>query len=172
MRIVEAYRENGRVRQRIIAELGRRDILAGMLAKLRRLLEGGTATTQDTAELPVALHTYSWGPLLVARRLFEELNLWELFDRLLGGDPRVRWADRAFVLIANHMIHPSIEHALVDWLETDFLCDRQGKRFLPKWHQHGRVRVDDRQLDGWNRSLDKLLEAKAQIETALYAAVT
>ncbi len=40
VRVVEAYRENGKVKQRVIADLGRKDVLAALLPKLRRVLEG------------------------------------------------------------------------------------------------------------------------------------
>jgi transposase len=39
---------------------------------------------------------------------------------------------------------------------------------VPQWFQRGRVRVHHRQLDAWYRTLDRLLAAKANIETALY----
>lgn len=168
LRVVEAYRENGKVKQRIIADLGRRDLLAAMLPKLRRILEGTPTIEGEQGDDIKILDSFSWGPLLVVRRLFEQLGLWELFDRFLGRTAEVAWTDRAFVLIASRMIHPSSEHGLAGWLETDFFCDRQGRRFLPRWHQRGRVRVDDRQLDGWYRTLDKLLAAKEDIEAALY----
>ena len=35
-------------------------------------------------------------------------------------------------LIANRLIRPSSEHGLAGWLETDFVCDRQGRRFVPR----------------------------------------
>jgi transposase len=168
LRVVEAYRENGKVKQRIIADLGRRDLLAAMLPKLRRILEGTPTIEGEHSDDIKVLDSFSWGPLLVVRQLFEQLGLWELFDRLLGRTRSVAWADRAFVLIASRMIHPSSEHGLAGWLETDFFCDRQGRRFLPQWHQRGRVRVEDRQLDGWYRTLDKLLAAKEDVERALY----
>ena len=43
VRIVEAYREDGKVKQRVIADLGRKDVLAGLLPKLQRLLAGDNA---------------------------------------------------------------------------------------------------------------------------------
>jgi transposase len=168
LRVVEAYRENGKVKQRIIADLGRRDLLAAMLPKLRRILEGTPRIEGEHEQEIKILDSFSWGPLLVVRQLFEQLGLWELFDRLLAGAAPVGWADRAFVLIASRMIHPSSEHGLAEWLETEFFCDRQGRRFLPRWHQRGRVRVEDRQLDSWYRTLDKLVGAKGEIESALY----
>jgi len=57
---------------------------------------------------------------------------------------------------------------LAGWLETDFVCDRRGRRFVPHWHQHKRVRVHFRQLEAWYRTLDQLVAAKEQIELALY----
>ena len=72
------------------------------------------------------------------------------------------------MLVANRLIAPASEHGLAGWLETDFVCDRQGRRFVPHWHQHKRVRVHPRQLDAWYRTLDQLLAAKDQIEVALY----
>jgi transposase len=169
LRVVQAYRENGKVKQRIIAELGRRDVLSALLPSLRRILEG-TSKQEGQGDNDVdILETFGWGPLLVARKLFEELGLWDLFDRLLGKTTSVPWTDRAFVLIANRLIHPSSEHGLAGWLETDYFCDREGRRFVPRWRRRGRVRVHDQQLDSWYRTLDRLLDAKEDIETALYA---
>jgi transposase len=168
LRVVEAYREEGKVKQRIIADLGRRDLLAAILPNLRRILEG-TPKLEGQEENDVdILDTFTWGPLLVVRRLFEELGLWDLLDRLFGKTSSVNWADRAFVLIAGRLIHPSSEHGLAGWLETDYFCDREGRRFVPRWRQRGRVRVHDQQLDSWYRTLDHLLAAKEDIERGLY----
>ena len=72
------------------------------------------------------------------------------------------------MLVANRLIAPTSEHGLAGWLETDFVCDRKGRRFIPHWHQRRRVRVHPRQLDAWYRTLDQLHAAKDQIEVALY----
>ncbi len=77
-------------------------------------------------------------------------------------------ADRAFVLITSRMIHSSGEHGLALWLETDFVGDREGRRFVPRRNQRGRVRVDERQIDSGYRTLDTLLAAKGEIGSALY----
>ena len=168
LRVVEAYRENGKVKQRIIADLGRRDLLAAVLPNLRRILEGTPKLQgQEDTEVHI-LETFGWGPLLVVRKLFEELGVGDLLDRLLGKRTAIPWADRAFVLIASRLIHPSSEHGLAGWLEADYFCDREGRRFVPRWRTRGRVRVHDQQLDSWYRTLDHLLEAKDDIERALY----
>lgn len=168
VRVVEAYREDGKVKQRVVADLGRKDLLIEVLPKLRKLLAGEKASQDtDPAELHVS-DAANWGPLLVVRTLFDQLGLGNILDQYLGRAKDVPFADRAFVLIANRLIAPASEHGLAGWLETDFVCDRKGRRFIPHWHQRGRVRVHPRQLDAWYRTLDQLHEAKDRIEVALY----
>jgi transposase len=53
-------------------------------------------------------------------------------------------------------------------LETDYVCDRVGRRYLPHWKQQGRVRVDLTVLQAWYRTLDHLIINQAKIELALY----
>ena len=139
IRIVEAYREDGKVKQRVVADLGRKDLLTEVLPKLRRLLVGDT--DEEPADL-AALHVgeaATWGPVLVVRALFDQLGLWAILDQHLGKAKGVPFADRAFALVANRLIAPASEHGLAGWLETDFVCDRKGRRFLPHWHRRRRV---------------------------------
>ena len=168
VRVVEAYREGGKVKQRVVADLGRKDLLVEILPKLRRLLTGEDVSAADGLPEPRVGDASTWGPILAVRALFDQLGLWEILDQHLGQAKEVPFADRAFVLIANRLISPASEHGLAGWLETDFVCDRQGRRFIPDWHQRGRVRVHHRQLDAWYRTLDQLHAAKEKIEVALY----
>lgn len=176
VRVVEAYREDGKVKQRTIADLGRKDVLTALLPQLQRLLlgqsrsggepaSGGALASGDIDVLEAA----TWGPVLVVRALFEQMGLWQIFDELLGkAKEGPSYSDRAFVLLANRLIRPASEHGLARWLETDFVCDRQGRRFLPHWHTHKRVKVHFRQLRAWYRTLDRLIVAKGKIEVCLY----
>ena len=168
VRVVEAYRDNGKVKQRTVADLGRMDLLAEMFPKLKRLLgyDGDSKTPRDN-DLDI-LDASTWGPVLAVRALFDQLGLWTILDKALGKAKGVPFADRAFVLIANRLTRPASEHGLAGWLETDFVCDRRGRRFVPHWHQHKRVRVHFRQLEAWYRTLDQLVAAKEQIELALF----
>ena len=168
VRVVEAYREGGKVKQRVVADLGRKDLLLQVLPKLRRLLAGETAGEAGNPADPHVGDASNWGPVLVIRALFGQLGLWEILDQHLGHAKGVPFTDRAFVLIANRLIAPASEHRLAGWLETDFVCDRKGRRFLPHWHQRRRVRVHPRQLDAGYRTLDQLYAAKDRIEVALY----
>ena len=167
VRLVEAYRDNGKVKQRTLADLGRKDLLVEILPKLQRFL-GGDRADAGEAEDPDILDASTWGPVLAVRALFDQLGLWTILDAALGKAKGVPFADRAFVLVANRLIRPASEHRLAGWLETDFLCDRRGRRFVPNWHQHKRVRVHFQQLEAWYRTLDQLVAAKEKIEVALY----
>ena len=168
VRVVEAYREDGKVKQRVVADLGRKDLLVEILPKLRRLLAGDDGTNDPDLAEPHLGDASNWGPILAVRALFDELGLWEILDQHLGRAKGVPFTDRAFVLVANRLIAPTSEHGLAGWLETDFVCDRKGRRFVPHWHQRRRVRVHPRQRDAWYRTLDQLHAAKDQIELALY----
>jgi transposase len=168
VRVVEAYRDHGKVKQRVVADLGRKDLLVELLPKLRRLLDRDAGGESGNPADPQVVDASTWGPVLVVRALFDQLGLWAILDQELGQAKGVPFADRAFVLIANRLIAPASEHGLAGWLETDFVCDRGGRRFVPHWHPRRRVRVHPRQLDAWYRTLDQLLAAKDRIEVALY----
>lgn len=168
IRIVEAYREDGKVKQRVVADLGRKDLLVEILPKLRRLLTGDADLEPGDSTTPQLGDASDWGPVLVVRALFDQLGLRAILDQHLGKAKGVPFADRAFALVANRLIAPASEHGLAGWLETDFVCDRRGRRFIPYWHQRRRVRVHPRQLDAWYRTLDQLIKAKDPIEVALY----
>jgi len=88
----------------------------------------------------------------------------------------VALSERALVLVTNRLCAPTSEHGLARWLETDFVCDRDGRRWMPRWRADQerrrshlpRVRVEFRQLKQWYRTLDQLHTRKAQIERELY----
>jgi len=173
VRVVEAYRQDGKVKQRVLADLGRKDFLQALLPQLERVLRGEPRLANQPADVNI-LETWNWGPVLLLRALFDQLGLWQILDQHLGR-PRPRddaaqvpYADRVFVLVANRLVRPSIEHGLARWLETDFVCDRQGRRFVPRWQRRGRVQVHPQQLQAWYRTLDRLTAAKRAIEVALY----
>jgi hypothetical protein len=118
VRVVEAYRQDGKVKQRTIADLGRKDVLTALLPQLQRLLLGLPRTGGEPASggepIPAVidvLEAATWGPVLVVRALFEQLGLWQLFDELLGkAKEGPSYTDRAFVLLANRLIRPASEH--------------------------------------------------------------
>jgi transposase len=177
IRLVEAYWENGRSKQRVIANLGRKDLLAPHLESLIELLGGGKKTKSSSVscdERIEATLAACWGPMLVARSLWREFGLESILDSLApktnGAQKagRLPLADRVLVLVAYRLCRPGSEHALAQWLESDFVCGRDGKRILARWKQQGRVRVDLNWLQEWYRTLDQLLARKERIEVELF----
>jgi transposase len=175
VRVVESVRDNGRVKQKLVLNLGRRDTLVTLLPMLQRFLQGDAAPPLAHDGPMQALEASTWGPVLVVRHFFQQLGLWQLLDscrrwpRLLPDeDPDDDWPSRALALIANRLVRPVSEHALAGWLETDYVCDRVGRRYLPHWKQQGRVQVDLTVLQYWYRTLDHLILNQANIELALY----
>jgi transposase len=180
VRVVASVREKGRVKQKVVANLGRRDTLEAFLPLLERFLRGDDQQEQLAKQLaqegPIeVLDASTWGPMLVVRHFFAVLGLWPVLDagrrwpRLLPEeDPNDDWPSRVLALIANRLTRPGSEHALGAWLESDYVCDRRGSRYIPCWKQRGRVQIHPTQLQCWYRTLDHLLLNKDKIEVALY----
>ena len=180
VRVVASVREKGRVKQKVVANLGRRDTLEAILPLLERFLRGDAQQEQLAKQLaqegPIeVLDASTWGPMLVARHFFATLGLWQVLDagrrwpRLMSDeDPDDDWPSRVLALIANRLTRPGSEHALGAWLESDYVCDRRGSRYVPCWKRQGRVEIDLSQLQRWYRTLDHLLLNKDKIEVALY----
>lgn len=174
IRLVESVWNNGSPRHRIVCNLGRKDLLAPHAEALLRLLKGEQKPKSAAAQ---AIGAWDWGVMLVARQLWQELGLQESLDGLVKrrGD-RGELADRALALVTNRLCEPTSEHGMARWLETDYVCDRAGRRWLPEWREDGerlasrrpRVRVKDRQLRQWYGTLDGLGAHKKQIEKQLF----
>jgi hypothetical protein len=167
LRLVESVREGNKVKQRVVAHLGRKDQLAPHLDTLIRLLQDPTQEAPrwvavDDVSTP---HASTWGPILVARHLFHELSL----DTILDEERPLRrhgqpLSERIFPLLANRLTRPGSEHALAQWLEDYFVCHADGRRWMPVWKQSRRVKVSFEQLRLWYQSLDDLRAQKAHIE--------
>src|ERR1700730_17566108 len=181
VRVVEAYRERGKTRHRTVLNRGRRDLLASHLDlnKLMRLLHGDAASDGRVRREDVqAVAAWDWGPMLAAGQIWRGLGLEAALARLTrpGRSDATTLSDRALVLVANRLTAPGSEHGLARWLETDFVCDRDGRRWVAAWREDGerrasktpRVRVEMRQLKQWYRTLDQLLARKSEIECELY----
>jgi transposase len=177
VRLVESYRDNGRNKQRVVCNLGRKYLLAAHLDSLIRLIEGQPRESTASGEVR-AMGAWDWGPMLVARTLWRELGLEAILDGLWKPSRQngLALSDRALVLVTNRLCAPTSEHGLGRWLETDFVCDRRGRRFVPLWRKDEerrrsrspRVRVEFSQLKQWYRTLDQLQARKQRVERELY----
>ena len=76
LRRVESFRDGVKVKQRIVAHLGRKDLLAPHLGTWIRLLQSDQAAPHWVAVDDISTPRAStWGPILVARHLFDKLSL-------------------------------------------------------------------------------------------------
>lgn len=173
IRLVESMWNEGSPRHRIVCNLGRKDLLAPHAEVLLRILKGEPKRKKGTAE---AVGAWDWGVMLVARHFFEELGLQQSLDCLAKRGDRGELADRVLALVSNRLCQPTSEHGLARWLESDYVCDRAGQRWLPEWREEKerlasrrpRVRVKDRQLRQWYGTLDRLGVHKKEIEKELF----
>src|SRR5919106_431812 len=172
IRLVESVWHRGRPEHRIIANLGRKDLLAPHADALLRLLTG--AAPPARADHVNAVGAWEWGPLLVARHLWRDLGVEQTLDAC--GRDRGTFSDRALALVANRVAYPTSEHGMARWLETSYVCDRSGRRWWPAWRDDAerlasrrpRVRVQEQQLRQWYGTLDRLVRHKPKIEDALF----
>jgi transposase len=175
IRLVESYWNDGSPRHRVICNLGRKDLLAPHIDALSRLVKGETPPQGERGEAS-AVGAWDWGVLLVARHFWEELGLQSILDSTQKGGMKGELSDRALALVANRLCEPTSEHGIARWLETDYVCGRSGKRWLPEWRDDAerlssrrpRVRVKDRQLRQWYGTLDRLVAEKKSIEKELF----
>jgi transposase len=170
LRLVENYRQGDKVRQRVVLHVGRKDLLAPHLEALVRLLQADqqNPTWVSTEEVSTP-QAWTWGPLRVARHLFDSLSLGPILD---GTTKLLRHAqplsERIFPLVGNRLTRPGSEHALAQWLEDFYVVTTEGRRWTPQWKASRRVKVNFEQLRLWYQTLDDLLAQKAQIETAIW----
>jgi len=170
LRLVESYRQGEKIRQRVVLHVGRKDLLAPHLDALVRLLQADQPDpTWVSTEQVSAPQAWTWGPVLVARHLFDSLSLGPILDRttqlLRRGQPL---SERVFPLVANRLTRPGSEHALAQWLEDFYVVTAEGSRWMPQWKASRRVKVSFEQLRLWYETLDDVLDGKPQIETALW----
>ena len=172
IRLVESEWNNGSPRHRVICNLGRKELLAPHAEALLRILKG-EKKPRATGSNADAVGAWDWGVMLVARHFWKELGVEGIIDSVGEGE---QLADRALALVSNRLCEPTSEHGMARWLETDFVCARSGQRWLPEWREDAerlaskrpRVRVKDRQLRQWYRTLDRLVVHKKLVEKELF----
>jgi hypothetical protein len=104
---------------------------------LLRRLQGKGKTAAGKPEA-TAVGAWDWGVMLAARHFWQQLGLEEVIDSLAQNRGLGReLADRALALVTNRLCEPSSEPGMARWWETDFVCDRWGRRWLPEWREEG-----------------------------------
>ena len=154
-RLAESYRENGKVKHRILAELGALkpeevDYLARRFAGI-----AGIELSQDLEELEVHGLNY-FGPPLLVERLMEVLHLSRWVEEAVKAKRmKFRVVDALKVMLCAHLFKSGSRAELAVW-------DWQQKLF---WHPH---RLPDLKYQHLLRSLNVLTSIKDEIEKKLF----
>ena len=125
LQIVRSYREGGKVRQQVVASLGRKEALlaSGELDGLRRSL----AKYSEKLRVVEAVRTSGlaartakqWGPALVFGRLWEKQGLPDLLQRLAQDRKFAFSVERAaFSMALQRLCVPGSDLAGSEWVKT------------------------------------------------------
>ncbi len=153
--LVESYREGKKVRQRTLLSLGKTG--DGTLDKLLK----ATARYQDAvsvAELAKDISvdkTFILGPLLILEKLFEELGINHIIEKISDLHPRLKIDIRKaiFTIIAGRFVHPSSKLKVYEHWQ---------KSFYPE------MLAGDLSLQHIYRTLDVVSKHKEDIEKSLF----
>lgn len=126
LQIVESERDGARVRQRVIANLGRRDRLVadgtldGLLQSLAKFSERLRVIEKARNEGALRAHTArTWGPALIFERLWREQGMPELIGRLARSRHFEFDLERVvFALALQRLCAPGSDLAGAGWLNT------------------------------------------------------
>lgn len=158
LHIVESYRENGRVRQRILGSLGRLDELLqnGDLERvITQLVEHCPSVRLLRAQAAGSLQVDSdlvWGPVMVFDRLWEDLGLKELLRQLASH--------KRFEFDFERMVFAQV---LQRFLEPG--SDLRGSKWIKTVHEPA---FEGLRLEHFYKSLGFLWKKKEEIEETLY----
>jgi len=157
LQIVEGYRQDGRVKQRVIANLGRLDellrggALDGLVTSLARFSEH--LRVLDLAGMPDITRGVDklWGPTLVFQRLWAEAGLPQILGQLTVGRHFGFAVERiCFALALQRLLEPGSDLAGEDWMRSVV-----GLEAISRQHLYRTCRF--------------LAEHKVRIEQALFA---
>ena len=153
--LVESYREDGKVKQRVLFSLGRQE--EGKLQELSAALSKHSETIGaiEQAKNIDVKHTYIAGPLLILERVMQDVGIEEVSKKIALSHGRLGFnlPKTLFTLIASRWVEP------VSKLE---LYDRWIDRFYP-------ALVDSKiRLHQFYRCLDVMAKHKEEIESSLY----
>jgi len=153
--LVESYRQEGKVKQRVLLSLGRveENKLEELAEAINKHLE--TANIFNLAKEIDIEKTYILGPLLVLERMMVQLGITEVLKKLSRDHKKLQFDFEkvVFTQVCSRFIKPVSKLALYDnWLE----------RMYPGMIDH------DIELQHIYRGLDLLAKHKEEIERFLY----
>lgn len=164
LRIVRSYRENGKMKQQVLFNLGRLDLLEatgqidGMLKALGRL-----ATRQQLVDLSrdVSIdEVYYLGSAHVVRRMLERTGLWKTLEAVAHQRRRMQlpWLPLMFGMILSRFVEPCSKRRLHrEWWKRMY----PELMALPKDKQ-------ELELHWFYRAMDVLYRHRDDVERALF----
>ena len=124
LQVVESYRQQGKILQRVIANLGRLDILqqSGGIEALMRSLQRFSDKLAVLGELdpknPPVLHRRRIGAPLLFDRLWRELGIDQVIARVAKARKFEFPLERVlFTTVLHRLVHPGSDRAALRWLE-------------------------------------------------------
>jgi hypothetical protein len=158
LQVCESFREKGKVRQRVLATLGRRDRLVasgaldGLLSSLAHFSERLRVVEAVRTKGITARASRAWGPALVFGRLWETQGLPPILSRLAEGRRFGFDLERAaFAMALQRLAAPG--------------SDLQGSRWIEGVEAEG---LADLQLQHFYRTCGFLAEARLELERELF----
>ena len=155
LQLVESHRQNGKVQQGLICSIGRLDILqtSGGLDRLIASLVRHSERCWVEAEAGGLLSwAKTYGPVLVFRRLWEDLGLSKQLGSLQSASAVQFSVDEAaFAMALHRLLDPGSKRATCQWLETVY------------WPE-----FESLELHHLYRALDHLVKGKEALEEALF----
>jgi transposase len=154
LHLLRSKRVNGRTRQELVCSLGRLDVLLTD-GSIDRIIEGLARYSEKQWVQMQALEggwQKVYGPVLVFRRLWEQLGLDKLLSDL-QANTAIRFSidEAVFAMVLHRLLDPKSKRATHRWLETVY-----------------RPEFENLQLQHLYRALDPLLSGKGKIEEALF----
>jgi len=105
-----------------LARLGPVNLVGG---EVDQLVKGLREFCQDTfvSAGEISVETVrSWGPVLIARHLWDETGLGRMISAACGADV----AEAVFALTANRLVDPNYEYGMDEWLMKSFVAPLRG----------------------------------------------
>ena len=154
--VVENQRVNGKIRQKVIANLGRIDKelseekLASLAASICKHTENKKILDLCTDIDNKKSQTY--GEILIYRKLWKELKFDKLFRKYFADTQKeIDLVEAIFAMVCNRLIAPSSKREVHEWVK---------EVYEPEWEKY--------QLHHYYRAMDFLAEKKELMEVELF----
>lgn len=157
LQIVESYREDKKVRNRVVLNLGRFDT-PDAIGKIEQMIETLLPLSTKYSDLDLkrdisAIESKQFGPLLIFQKLWQELGLGEALKQSVSDIPTFFDIERAvFNMVLNRLVSPSSKRQMLRFQDSVY----------------GISKFD---LHQYYRAMDYLIANKEKIEKGVLAKV-